>query len=97
MLESVSAVFCPKIFAGRAASGSANPTDKVSSEMYAEYTCLTSEQLRDEKQAGFEDLYKTQTKKRFVDGESNVVLPPRAAGLIADTSKPTRECLSSGH
>lgn len=89
MLESVSAVFCPKIFASCAASGSANPPDKISSESYAEYTCLAAEQLRDEKQAGLEDLYKTQTKRRFVDGESNVVLLPGAAGLIDDPSKPT--------
>ena len=71
-----------------AANPAAIPGETVSAEMYAEYSCETLSQLRQEKQAELDELYKSQKTKRIVDGVSNVVLLPGIASLIDDSSKP---------
>ena len=71
-----------------AANPAAIPAETVSAEMYAEYSCETLVQLREEKQAELDELYKSQKTKRIVDGVSNVVLLPGVASLIDDSSKP---------
>ena len=71
-----------------AANPAAIPAETVSAEMYAEYSCETLVELRKEKQAELDELYKSQKTKRIVDGVSNVVLLPGVASLIDDSSKP---------
>ena len=75
------------VLAGCAQNPASIQADVVSSEMYADFSCQTLDELKVTKQAELDELYKAQKTKRRVDGWSNVLLLPGAASVVKDSSE----------
>lgn len=73
--------------AGCAANPASIQADVVSSEIFADYSCQTLDELRVSKQAELDELYKAQKTKRRVDGWSNVLILPGVASVVKDSSE----------
>jgi len=61
---------------------------EVSSAMYSQFSCGALLQMRSDKQREIDELSSAQSRKRVIDGVSNVLILPGAASLFDDSSKP---------